>query len=149
MNIEIKEAQEVPTQIQTLSKHAAQEGFDFVHRLIEEWESGKNRFNQPGEFLLFVYDGDQLVACGGLNQQWNEQDIESRIGRVRRFYVLPNYRKHGVGKQLLQHLEKKARANFSALCLNTDTKSAAHFYQKQNYVYVENHPNYSYFKYLI
>ena len=71
MNIEIKEAQELPTQIQTLAKHAAQEGFDFVHRLIEEWESGKNRFNQPGEFLLFVYDGDQLVACGGLNQQWN------------------------------------------------------------------------------
>ena len=48
MNIEIKEAQELPTQIQTLAKHAAQEGFDFVHRLIEEWESGKNRFNQPG-----------------------------------------------------------------------------------------------------
>ena len=41
MNIEIKEAQELPTQIQTLAKHAAQEGFDFVHRLIEEWESGK------------------------------------------------------------------------------------------------------------
>ncbi|NLN58481.1 MAG: GNAT family N-acetyltransferase, partial [Gammaproteobacteria bacterium] len=62
MNIEIKEAQELPAQIQTLAKHAAQEGFDFVHRLIEEWESGKNRFDQPGEFLLFVYDGEQLVA---------------------------------------------------------------------------------------
>ncbi|MDA1172671.1 MAG: GNAT family N-acetyltransferase, partial [Proteobacteria bacterium] len=23
------------------------------------------------------------------------------------------------------------------------------FYQKQNYVFVENHPNYNYFKYLI
>ena len=87
MNIEINEAQELPTQIQTLAKHAAQEGFDFVHRLIEEWESGKNRFNQPGEFLLFVYDGDQLVACGGLNQQWNEQDIESLYDETNVFSI--------------------------------------------------------------
>lgn len=149
MNITIDKAEQLPTQIQELAKQAQKEGFQFVDRLIEEYESGKNRFNQPGEFLLFVYDDEKLIACGGLNQQWNENEIDNRIGRVRRFYVLPKYRKHGVGKQLLQHLEKNARANFSALCLNTDTKSAAHFYQKQNYVFVENHPNYSYFKYLL
>ncbi|OTG77061.1 GNAT family N-acetyltransferase [Acinetobacter sp. ANC 4169] len=149
MNITIDKAEQLPEQIKELAKQAQQEGFQFVDRLIEEYDSGKNRFNLPGEFLLFVYDGDKLIACGGLNQQWNENEIDSRIGRVRRFYVLPKYRKHGVGKQLLQQLEKEARANFSALCLNTDTKNAAHFYQKQNYVFVENHPNYSYFKYLI
>jgi len=54
-----------------------------------------------------------------------------------------------VGRQLLAHLEKCARPNFSALCLNTADLSAASFYQKQNYVFVENHPNYNYFKYLI
>ena len=101
------------------------------------------------EFLVFVYDDGKLIACGGLKHQWNENQIDSRIGRVRRFYVLPKYRKQGVGKQLLQHLEKNARPNFSALCLSVDNKSAAHFYQKQNYVFVENHPNYSYFKYLL
>ncbi|GAA5181990.1 GNAT family N-acetyltransferase [Acinetobacter kookii] len=149
MNITIDKAEQLPEQIKELAKQAQQEGFQFVDRLIEEFESGKNRFDQPGEFLLLGYHDDKLVACGGLNQQWNENEIDSRIGRVRRFYVLPEYRKHGVGKQLLQQLEKEARANFSALCLNTDTKNAAHFYQKQNYVFVENHPNYSYFKYLI
>lgn len=149
MNITIDKAEQLPEQIKELAKQAQKEGFQFVDRLIEEFESGKNRFDQPGEFLLLGYDDDKLVACGGLNQQWNENEIDARIGRVRRFYVLPKYRKYGVGKQLLQQLEKEARANFSALCLNTDTKNAAHFYQKQNYVFVENHPNYSYFKYLI
>ncbi|MDM1261981.1 GNAT family N-acetyltransferase [Acinetobacter indicus] len=149
MNIEIKEAQGLPEQIVELEKQASKEGFAFVQCLIDEYQSAKNRFDQPGEFLLFAYDQDKLIACGGLNQQWNDQEVEQGIGRVRRFYVLPEYRKHGVGKLLLQYLEKKARPHFSALCLDTETKSAAHFYQKQNYVYVENHPNYNYFKYLV
>ena len=149
MNITIDQAEQLPAQIHELSKQAQKEGFDLIDRLIEEYDSGKNQFNQPGEFLLFVYDDEKLIACGGLNQQWNENQIDSRIGRVRRFYVLPKYRKQGVGKQLLQHLEKNARPNFSALCLSVDNKSAAHFYQKLNYVFVENHPNYSYFKYLL
>ncbi|ALD03380.1 MAG: GNAT family N-acetyltransferase [Acinetobacter sp.] len=149
MNITITQAETLPVEIKELAKQAHKEGLVLVDGLIEEYESGKNRFNQPGEFLLFAYDDDRLIACGGLNQQWNENEIDTRIGRVRRFYVLPKYRKHGVGKQLLQHLEKQARANFSALCLSIDTKAAASFYQKQNYVFVENHPNYSYFKYLL
>lgn len=49
--------------------------------------------------LLLAYDQDQLIACGGLNQQWGENEIEARIS-VRRFYVHPKYRKSGVGRQL-------------------------------------------------
>jgi len=63
--------------------------------------------------------------------------------------VHPKYRQHGVGKQLLAYLEQLARPFYSALCLQTDTKLAASFYQKQNYVFVENHPSYNYFKYMI
>ncbi|MFC6052564.1 acetyltransferase [Acinetobacter sp. Ac_877] len=149
MTIDVKEVKELPEEISKLAQQANKEGFEFVVRMIEEFESGKNRFDKPNEFLLMAYDDGQLIACGGLNLQWNDQDVETRIGRVRRFYVLPQYRKHGVGKQLLQYLEKKAISNFSALCLNTDTKSGEKFYQKMNYVFVENHPNYNYFKYLI
>lgn len=54
-----------------------------------------------------AYDGDKLVGCGGLNQQWGDTEVEARIGRVRRFYVHPQYRQHGVGKQLLIELEKR------------------------------------------
>lgn len=149
MKIEIKEVKELPKSISELAKHSEKEGFSFVHRLIEEFEDGTNRFDKAGEFFLVAYDGERLIGCGGLNQQRSEDENESKIGRVRRFYVLPKYRHHSVGKQLLQHLEKKAINTFSALCLQTDTKSASNFYAKMNYVYVQNHSNYNYFKYLI
>lgn len=149
MNITIQEVVDLPAAIQELAKPANKEGFSFVNRLIQEFENGTNRFDRSGEFLLMAYDGQKLIACGGLNQQTNDDDDEKQIGRVRRFYVLPKYRQHGVGKQLLQHLESKAISNFSALCLHTDTQLAEHFYQKMNYVYVANHSNYNYFKYLI
>ena len=118
MEILIQAAEQLPPQIQALAQLAAKEGYEPLTRLIEEYQSGKNRFDQKGEVLLLAYDQDQLIACGGLNQQWGENEIEARIGRVRRFYVHPKYRKSGVGRQLLAHLEKCARPNFSALCLN-------------------------------
>ncbi len=149
MEISIRQAEQLPKHIENLAALANQEGYAFIQRLIDEFQSGKNRFDQTGECLLLAYDGDKLVGCGGLNQQWGDAGVEDRIGRVRRFYVHPQYRQHGVGKQLLLELEKKARPFYAVLCLNTDTKSAAHFYQKHNYVFVESHPNYNYFKYLI
>jgi GNAT superfamily N-acetyltransferase len=155
VNILIQQVDQLPEQIQDLAIVAEKEGFQFIQRLVDEFKQGKNRFDRHGEFLLVAFDGEKLVACGGLNIQMSEdseakQHVETqhKIGRVRRFYVLPEYRKTGLGKRLLQDLEKRAKANFSALCLNSE-KDAAPFYQKQNYVFVENHPNYNYFKYLI
>jgi GNAT superfamily N-acetyltransferase len=149
MDISIRQADGLPAQIEQLAALSRQEGYQFIYKLIEEFQSGKNRFDQTGEFLLLAYDQDQLIGCGGLNQQWGDAGVENRIGRVRRFYVHPKYRQYGVGKALLQHLEKQAKPFYSALCLNTEQKGAAGFYQKQNYVFVESHPNYNYFKYLI
>lgn len=150
MNIVIKEVQQqLPVEITGLATEAKRENLTLVKDLIDEYKNGKNCFKHPGEFLLLAYDQQKLIACGGLNLQWNEQQVEERIGRVRRFYVLPEYRKSGVGKQLLQYLEHKARDNFSALCLSTQAEVAVNFYQKMNYVAVKNHPNYNYFKYLL
>lgn len=149
MNIQIEDVTQLPADIQALGKKAQSEGYSFINRMIEEFENGLNRFDHDGEFLLMVYDNQKLIGCGGLNQQKAEDDDPRKIGRLRRFYILPKYRKKGIGKILLQHLEKRAVKNFSALCLKTDTQSAAHFYQKMNYVHVENYDNYNYFKYLI
>ncbi|WP_284879938.1 GNAT family N-acetyltransferase [Acinetobacter variabilis] len=149
MDIKIVTAEQLPDQIDTLATLARKEGYDLIDKLIEEYRTGKNCFSQNNEFLACAYDSNKLIACGGLNQQWGDNGIEERIGRVRRFYVHPKYRQHGVGKQLLAYLEQLARPFYSALCLQTDTKLAASFYQKQNYVFVENHPSYNYFKYMI
>lgn len=149
MDIKIVKAEQLPDQIETFAALAKKEGYDLIEKLVEEYRTGKNSFSKDNEYLAVAYDGDKLIACGGLNQQWGQDGVEERIGRVRRFYVHPKYRQHGVGKQLLVYLEQLARPHYSALCLHTETKLAASFYQKQNYVFVENHPNYNYFKYLI
>jgi GNAT superfamily N-acetyltransferase len=149
MDIKIVKAEQLPDEIETLAVLARKEGLDVMDKLIEEYRTAKNCFAQANEHLLVAYDGKKLIACGGLNQQWGDNGIEERIGRVRRFYVHPKYRLHGVGKQLLAQLEQLARPHYSALCLQTDTRLAASFYQKQNYVFVENNPSYNYFKYLL
>src|SRR5690606_21833247 len=119
MNIKIVTAEQLPDQIDTLATLARKEGYDLIDKLIEEYRTGKNCFSQNNEFLACAYDGNKLIACGGLNQQWGDNGIEERIGRVRRFYVHPKYRQHGVGKQLLAYLEQLARPFYSALCLQT------------------------------
>jgi len=156
MDILIQQVEHLPVQIQDLVMASKKEGFNMIQRLVDEYEQGTNRFNHQGEFLLVAYAGERLVACGGLNIQFSEDaetnqnpTTQHKIGRVRRFYVVPEYRRTGVAKKLLRELEKRAKPQFSALCLHTDIVNAVQFYKKQNYVFVENNPNYNYFKYLI
>ena len=155
MEILIQQVDQLPTQIQNLVVASKKEGFHMVQRLVDEFQQGSNKFERQGEFLLVAFDGEKLVACGGLNIQFSEDEETNKsqsnrkIGRVRRFYVLPEYRRRGVAKRLLQELEKRAKPQFSALCLDTDIANAVQFYTKQNYVFVANHPNYNHFKYLV
>ena len=43
MNIVIEKAETLPTQMQVLADSAAQDGFQFLHRLIEDYANGKDR----------------------------------------------------------------------------------------------------------
>lgn len=52
--IDIQLITHLPAQIRVLEKEAVGEGFRFLTRLINEWHSGTNRFNAPGECLLAV-----------------------------------------------------------------------------------------------
>src|SRR3954447_15503574 len=71
------------------------EGCRFVSRLCEDWRSGTNRFDKPGEALFGLSIGEELVAVGGLNRQ------DESTGRLRRFYVHPSQRGQGLGSRLL------------------------------------------------
>ena len=94
--------------MEELRSEAFTEGFDFIETLIEEWSSGENRFDAPGEILCGYLDQGQVVAVGGLNR---DPFVELReIGRIRRVYVRPGWRHHGVGRTLVtalvEHAEK-------------------------------------------
>jgi hypothetical protein len=53
--------------IERLQQEACDEGYDFIETLVDEWASGANRFDAPGETLCGLLDQGLLVAVGGLN----------------------------------------------------------------------------------
>ena len=63
---EVQRITHLPRQILTLEKEAIGEGFRFLTRLINEWHSGANRFDAPGECLMAAYLNQQLIGIGGL-----------------------------------------------------------------------------------
>lgn len=109
-----------------LIREAVEDGYDFVQTLWDEYESGKNRFDTSGAVLLGVYEGGRLIGVGGVQQDPYLKRADA--GRVRHVYVLREFRRHGVGRQLLEALIEHARGHFDLLTLRTNTKAAAAFY---------------------
>ena len=125
----IQELKALPSDIQTLVLESQSEGYRFLKRLVDEFSSETNLFNQQGETLLSVRDNDVLVAIGGINNR-------DGVARLRRFYVSNAYRRSGVGRQLLEALERHAALSFSEIVLFTDNLQASRFYEACGYVAV-------------
>ncbi|CAI3113635.1 Amino-acid acetyltransferase [Acinetobacter calcoaceticus] len=124
----IQKIDELPEQIIELSLVSQNEGFRFINRLIDEYQSGQNCFDQEGEALYSMQYANQLIAIGGINTTLNKD-----MGRLRRFYVHPEYRRHGMGELLLRAIEEHAKKYFNEIVLYTDTHRAAAFYKKMGY----------------
>jgi len=118
--------------LELLRREAAAEGFRFVDRLIEDWQTGRNRFDGPGECLQGVTAGDDLVAAGGLNR--DPYECSTPTGRIRHVYVMQPYRRRGAGSILLQALLAEADLHYAAVRLRTDTPDAAAFYVGHGFV---------------
>lgn len=110
-----------------MAARASGEGFVFMQTLLDQWEDGSNRFDQPGEVYFGLRSGDRLIAAGGLNRDPYSADPAS--GRVRHVYVLPEDRRSGAGRELLGAIVSAARGSFSTLRLRTRTPEGAAFYE--------------------
>ncbi|NNP69839.1 GNAT family N-acetyltransferase [Acinetobacter sp. Ac_5812] len=128
----VERSLKLPAQIDVLIQYSEREGFRFLNRLKQDFKSGTNCFDQIGEALFVVFDQhDSLIAVGGLNQ---DPFAESKsVGRLRRFYIHPDYRDKKIGTYFLMHIEQYAKTYFERLDLFTDTAQAAHFYQSRGY----------------
>lgn len=115
-----------------LRTEAREEGFLFVERLWNEWQSGENRFDAPGELICGCIDERLLVAIGGLNQ--DPFAGRSDVGRIRRVYVRPAWRSRGIGEALVRSLIENARTRFASLHLRTDNPAAARLYERIGFI---------------
>ncbi|KGS14118.1 GNAT family N-acetyltransferase [Pseudomonas tremae] len=123
--VEIRKISCLPQQVLILKEEADAEGFRFLARLVEEWESGTNRFDGKGECLMAAFLDGCLVGIGGLSR---DPFIEGEVGRLRRLYVSSASRGQNIGTTLVNHLVEHAAECFSVVRLFTDTSSAAGFY---------------------
>jgi GNAT superfamily N-acetyltransferase len=114
-----------------LIAESEQAGLRFVSRLAEEWESGRNRFDRPGEALFGALTDGCLVGVCGLNV--DPYAGAPRIGRVRHLYVLIAHRRHGVGRELVGAVVAAARGRFATLRLSTANSEAARLYETMGF----------------
>lgn len=69
-----------------------------------------------GTFVVAWLDPD-AIGCGALRR------ADERVGEIKRMYVLPAWRGHGVGRAVLAAVEARARAlGYERLILETGTR---------------------------
>ena len=87
-----------------------EDGVSYFRLDAEEVRPGRGAF-------LIAYRSDQPVGCGALRL------IESGIAEIKRMYVVPDFRGHGIATRLLNALENEARLlGVDKLLLETGTR---------------------------
>jgi GNAT superfamily N-acetyltransferase len=114
-----------------------------VRRLVEEWHSGANRFDRPGEVLFVAQLSGCVVGVCGLNIDPYARD--PAVGRVRHLYVSVGERRKGVGRALIGRVVAGARKSFKTLRLRTNSKDAAAFYEAIGFRPTDSHSQSTHF----
>lgn len=117
----------LPADFETLLRSSRAEGFGMLRMLHDEWSSGANRFDLPGEALVEARGSEGLAALGGLNR--DPYCGDPSVGRLRRVYVAPPARRRGVGRALVLHLLSHARRSFQEVRLRTSNPEADRFFR--------------------
>lgn len=117
-----------------LMEESRQEGFWMLVRLHDGWTSRRNRFCKRGEALFGAWAGKDLVGVCGLNV--DPYFPGPGQGRVRHLYVRPAWRRHGVGRRLVEAVIECAGARFTVLNLRAPATAFA-FYEALGFLRVE------------
>jgi len=118
---------ELPQGFEVLIEAARAEGFVFLERLRDEWRSGENRFDRPGEAFFVARRGDRLAGVCGLNRDPYAND--PGLGRLRRLYVPANLRRRGAARALVARALSQARGQFTRVRIRTHDPEAERFYR--------------------
>ncbi|AZQ47468.1 GNAT family N-acetyltransferase [Bacillus sp. GX] len=115
-----------------LVQESREEGFNFLVKLISDYENKINTFNKTGECLYGIFQGEKLIGIGGLNEDPYTEN--NKIGRVRRFYIAKEYRRKGLGRLLLGRILSDAKTHFNIVVLHTETEQGDKFYTSSGFV---------------
>jgi GNAT superfamily N-acetyltransferase len=133
----------LPDLFDALVAESERAGYGFVRRLADEWASGANRFDRPGEALFAARMDGRLIGACGLNV--DPYTKAAGVGRVRHLYVLSAYRRLGVGGQLVARVMDAARGRFGRLRLSTQNPEAAQLYERLGFSRSAGAPDHTHF----
>lgn len=140
MAIEVKRISDLKeVDVTKLIQESEKEGYRFVSRLASEYEDGTNRFSEQGEALYGVWEGQELVAIGGLNR--NTTGPEEHSARLHRFYILPEHRRKGIGSELCKTISSNAKGQFQEITTRTESAKADAFYRANGFTFDERSPD--------
>ncbi|MFJ7972660.1 GNAT family N-acetyltransferase [Psychrobacillus sp. NPDC096389] len=138
MAIEVRKISDLnDVDVSKLIQESEKEGYRFVSRLATEYEDGTNRFSEQGEALFGAWDGEELVAIGGINRNSKSKDA----ARLQRAYTLPNYRRKGIGSELFNAIFVHAREQFNEITTKTESAKADAFYRANGFQFDERSPD--------
>lgn len=123
-------AEALPAGLLALRAEARRESFHFLERLASEWETGTVRFDRPGEVLLAAHTADVLAGVGGLTLD----PVVPGTLRMRRFYVHPAFRRHGIGRRLARTLLERPGTAGRRVTVNAGTAGAPVFWEALGFV---------------
>lgn len=115
----------VTADLTEILNESTEKGFRHILRLIHDYNDGINRFQRDNEALFECRIGHRVIGVCGLNQ---DPFFNKDSGRIRRLYVLEEFRRQGVGKRLVEAVIHRARGHYSKLVLRTDNPKAGEFY---------------------
>lgn len=119
----------LPADLTELIAESRKEGFDFLARLVRDWDSGQNRFDSEGEALFLARFNGRLVGLCGLNRDPYLND--DQVARLRHLYVRRDSRRKGVGSKLVIRTLELAKQHFQRVRLRTETAFA--FYESAGF----------------
>lgn len=88
------------------------------------------KYQYPHGWLLAAIDHDQVIGCVAY------QKLHQNLCEMKRLYVLPNYRNHHIGQQLIENIIQKAIDDgYQEMVLDTikPLKAAIVLYKKNGF----------------
>ncbi|MCC0035142.1 MAG: GNAT family N-acetyltransferase [Hoeflea sp.] len=119
--------------VEPLADEAWADGYPFVERMRQDWKSGDNRFDGPGERLIGAFEDDTLVGFCGLNR---DPYLSENAGRIRHLYVDRDHRHAGIARTLVGKALEGAEIWFPRVRLRA-TPASRGFYEQLGFQEVE------------
>ena len=131
--VQVTRVTSLPEEFAALRAEAAAEGYNHIETLWAQWQDGSKRFDRPGELLAVARIGGELAGIGGITEDF----VEPACLRMRRFYVRPAYRRHGVGRAIAGFVLAEALPLGRQIVLFAESPEAGAFWQAMGFVPVE------------